>query len=504
MNPLQDHAYFRLAPLQDAARDRLRRVLRIMTGLTSALLLILLALSLFVEHRLPPQRFVAVICLVPTLALGVLLLRLDRLRAATACLAWGAMLSVTAQALTTGGLNNPGLFAFPMLTLLAGSLLGPNHALALTLGELAALGLITAARSLNLQPDIPPLPVSTQGLVLAFLVLMTYVALRSFFRSHREDLEVIGALNLELETKVQALNHQGLELQRRDADLSALNLALEQRVAERTQELQTALQGLQAAQQDLVEAEKLSAMGGLVAGVAHELNTPIGNALASTSTLSATAQELSQRVAAPTVRRSELQALAARLKESAELTERSIHRAAHMVQSFKQVAVDQASERRRSFELGEMLEEVLDMLRPNFRHRQIQFTLQTHAEVLMDSYPGALSQVVMNLGLNAALHAFEGRAGGKVTLRTRALPGAQVELVCEDDGIGMDAAMQRRVFEPFFTTKLGQGGSGLGLSIARNLCLQALGGRLELESSPGQGSRFILTLPTVQGAPSAS
>ncbi len=497
MNQDPDHAYFRLSRQQDAARLRLRRVVRLLVRLVAALVLLLLGLSLVIEHGLPPQRFVAVACLVPTVALGAWLLRRDRLRAAAACLAWGAFFSVTAQALTTGGLNNPGLFAFPALILLAGSLLGPGHALALALGEVLALLLIAGAQALAWRPAAPPLPLPSQTLVLVFLVLLTFTALRYFLRSHREDLNEIHSLNLELEAKVQALRDQGHQLQGRDAELRALNQALEARVAERTQELSAALARLQAAQQELVEAEKLASLGSLVAGVAHELNTPIGNALASASTLAAAAQELGQTVGGGPVRRSELLRLAQLLQEAAELTERSLHRAAHLVQSFKQVAVDQTSERRRRFELAEMLEEVLDMLRPNFRHHAIEFHLEVAEPIEMDSYPGALSQVVMNLAMNAALHAFEGRDAGRVSLRARALPQGQVELICEDDGLGMDAATQRRVFEPFFTTRLGKGGSGLGLPIARNLCMQVLGGRLELESRPGAGSRFILSMPAV-------
>ncbi|MBH9576842.1 sensor histidine kinase [Inhella proteolytica] len=499
MSPNLDHSYFRLSRLETSARERLRRVVRLMVALTALLLLTLISLGLLVEHQLPPQRFVAVVCLMPTVALSYALMRRERLRAAAATLAWGAFLSVAAQAVTTGGLNNPGLFAFPLLILLAGALLGPAQALALAVGEALALGFITLTRSLGLQPAVPALPAPTQGLILTFLVAMSYLALRYFLRSHQEDMEEIAGLNEALEGKVQALHTQGLELQRRDAELRRLNLELEARVAERTQELSSALARLQAAQQELVEAEKLTAMGSLVAGVAHELNTPIGNALASATTLGATANEMAQCVAAGPVRRSELLQLTRRMQDASELTERSIHRAAHLVHSFKQVAVDQASERRRCFELAEMLEEVLEMLRPNFRHRQIEFQREVVGEIQMDSYPGALSQVVMNLALNAALHAFEGRPTGCVTLRASTLPQGLIKLVCEDDGLGMDVATQRRVFEPFFTTRLGKGGSGLGLSIARNLSMQVLGGRLELESSPGQGSRFILTMPAVLG-----
>jgi signal transduction histidine kinase len=497
MSQQQDTSYFRLARVEQAARTRLRRVVRLMVGLTASLLAILLILSALIEHALPPHRFVAVACLIPTVMLGYWFLRQERLRTAAACLAWGAFFSVTAQALTTGGLNNPGLFAFPMLILLAGSLLGPRQAAWLTVAEVVAIALITLSRSLKLQPDTPPLPAPTHGFVVAFLALMSFLALRYFLRSHQEDLDEIGGLNQELKGSVQALRQQGEELQRADSELRALNQALEQRVSERTQALSTALVNLQTAQQDLVEAEKLAAMGSLVAGVAHEMNTPIGNALSSASTLGAAAQELKKCLEAGTVRRSRLQELAKRMEQAAELTERSLHRAAQMVQSFKQVAVDQASERRRSFELAEMLHEVLDMLRPNFRHRQIEFRLEVQGEIEMDSYPGALSQVVMNLAMNAAQHAFEGHDSGTVTLSARALPNGWVELVCKDDGVGMQASTLRRVFEPFFTTRLGKGGSGLGMSIARNLAMQVLGGRLEVESEPGLGTRFILSMPSV-------
>lgn len=490
-------SYFRLSALEQLAKTRFRLVVSLTLGLTATLMLLLLATSLLIEHSLPPRRFVALAGMLLTLSAAFWALRRDRLVGATLILAWGTLGSVTIQALVAGDLSNPGLFAFPMLILLAGSLLGPRHAAWLMAGELAAVALIVLASALGGIPDVAPPPVAVRGVVVMTLVACTYLALRYFLRAHHDDLEEIAALNQALQEKVDALREQGLVLQSSEAEVRALNLVLEQRVEERTQALSRALEDLQLAQQELVDAEKLAAMGTLVAGVAHELNTPIGNALASASTLGASAQDLTRCLTAGPVRRSQVLQLASRMEQAAELTERSIHRAAHLVHSFKQVAVDQASEMRRVFELGRMLADVLDMVRPSFRHKAIEFELSVEGEIQMDSFPGALSQVVMNLTMNSALHAFEGRESGLVKLTARAMPDEWVEVVCGDNGVGMEPEVLRRVFEPFFTTRMGSGGTGLGLSIARNLSAKVLGGRLEVESEPGVGTRFVLRMPLV-------
>ena len=278
---------------------------------------------------------------------------------------------------------------------------------------------------------------------------------------------------------------------------------LEQRVTERTLalshanvELQGALQQLQTAQDSLVESEKLASLGRLVAGVAHELNTPIGNAMTVASTLEEHYRSLLSAMEAGTLKRSTMQEILTSTRDGQQLVYRNLARAAEIIQHFKQLAIDQTSEMRRQFDLAEMLEEVLITLRPHFRHSHLQLELEVAPGIRMDSFPGPLGQVVTNLALNAAFHAFpQPENGHRVRLCISPAGPQQVLLCVTDNGIGMDEEVRRHAFEPFFTTKLGQGGSGLGLHIVRNIVTGLLGGQVELRTEAGQGCEFRITLP---------
>lgn len=270
-------------------------------------------------------------------------------------------------------------------------------------------------------------------------------------------------------------------------ELEQLNQQLEQRVDARTRELQMAMG-------QLLQSEKLAALGSLVAGVAHELNTPIGNAVSSASTLTAVARELGADLQSGAARRSEVLAKIERLREAGELTQRNAERAAKLIGEFKLVAVDQTSMRRREFDLLDLARDTLAMLAPTLRGTGCRTVLDIPHGIVMDSYPGALEQIITNLAGNAVLHGFaSGEAG---TLRLGAhVDDESVVLHVSDDGRGMDAETSRHVFEPFFTTALGRGGSGLGLYVVYNLATGALGGSIKLVTAPGQGSRFEMRLP---------
>lgn len=278
-----------------------------------------------------------------------------------------------------------------------------------------------------------------------------------------------------------------------EAEVIRLNIDLEDRVAQRTTELQQAIETLQRMQQELVQSDKLAALGGLVAGIAHELNTPIGNALTASTTLSDTARRFEKSIAKGGIKRSELNDFITSCREGADLVERSLHRAGDLVHSFKQVAIDQASERMRPFDLAAMVSEVIDTLRPNLKHKPWRLDVDIPAGIAMNSFPGPLGQVIMNLVLNATIHAFEGRDHGTVAI-TAWVDGAWVELCCRDDGIGIPSETLGMIFDPFYTTKLGHGGSGLGLSITHRLTTQVLAGQITVSSSSA-GTLFRLRLP---------
>ncbi|MDT8999447.1 ATP-binding protein [Paucibacter sp. APW11] len=251
-------------------------------------------------------------------------------------------------------------------------------------------------------------------------------------------------------------------------------------------------------QRHVMSQEKLAALGSMVAGVAHELNTPIGNSLLVASTLLHATRDFARRFEQQqAMRRGDLGAFIKQAQEGLEVIEHSMDNAGSLVRSFKQVAVDRSAEHRRLFKLAEVCEDCAQTLGVAFRKARVKLELQLEPELALESYPGALTQIIVILLNNALLHAFEGREGGCVRVGSRSGEGERVLLWIEDDGLGMSAAVRRRVFEPFFTTKFGQGGSGLGLSIAHNTVEGLLGGSLSVDSEPGLGSRFTLELPRV-------
>lgn len=281
---------------------------------------------------------------------------------------------------------------------------------------------------------------------------------------------------------------------RSEQEILQLNATLEQRVAERTQELTNILNQLTAAQTELVRSEKLSALGAMVAGIAHELNTPIGNSLTVASTLQDHTNAFANAMGNG-LTRSRLDEFVQSSRQGTSILMRSLHHAAELVASFKQVAVDQTSLNRRVFRLKETLHEILLTLGPTLR--KTTHTVECHVpdDITLDSYPGPLGQVITNLIHNALVHAFEGRQNGKVVITvTHGQPG-WVSITVADNGNGIPVAHLDKVFDPFFTTKLGKGGSGLGLNIVYNLVTTTLCGRIEVRSAPDEGACFTLALP---------
>jgi len=280
-----------------------------------------------------------------------------------------------------------------------------------------------------------------------------------------------------------------------------LNLRLEQRVDERTQQLQQAnaelsstLATLHRAKDQLVHSEKLAALGALVAGIAHELNTPIGNGLTVATTMEhhvkTFANLMDQRL-----KRSDLEQFVNDTGLAAEILIRNLTRAGTLVSSFKQVAVDQTSSQRREFQLQEIVSEIVLTLNPTIRASGCDIATVVEDGLWLDSYPGPLGQALTNLINNAIIHGFGAGQKGRIEITARALRPERVEIAVRDHGKGIDTDNLRRIFDPFFTTRLGQGGSGLGLHIVHNIVTGLLGGQVEVDSQLGQGSVFTLRLP---------
>ena len=249
------------------------------------------------------------------------------------------------------------------------------------------------------------------------------------------------------------------------------------------------------AQQNLLEAEKMAALGGLVAGVAHEINTPVGVGVTAISHLALQATAFSDRYRAGEMKRSDLEQFLTTCNEATAIIETNLERASQLIRSFKEIAVDQTGDDVREIVLGDYINQVLTSLRPKLKQRPITVSVDIDpADLRVRLQPGGLSQVVTNLVMNSLTHGFEPEAQGEIRLAA-SLVGDALELVYADTGKGMSAEIVERIFDPFFTTKRGAGGSGLGMHIVYNLLTQKYGGQIRCESAPGKGTRFIMHIP---------
>ena len=304
----------------------------------------------------------------------------------------------------------------------------------------------------------------------------------------------IGLLVRLTNQHLQAIALTLEQLRAAESSLKQYSDALESKVAERTLALSQSVEQLQQAQSQLIESEKLAALGGLVAGVAHEVNTPLGIAVTATSVLSETLDSLRQQFTAQTLTSQQFSDLLAQASDSTQMLVNNLQRAARLVRDFKQTAVDQVSEARSQFQVEQVLRALIASLHPETRKVPVEPLLECPSGLQMNSLPGVLTQVLANLILNSVRHAFADQAAPLIEIRLQE-QGEQVLLDYRDNGCGVPKSLRERIFEPFFTTKRGSGGSGLGLNIVYNLVTRKLGGKLEFSSQPGQGVHFRLSLP---------
>jgi signal transduction histidine kinase len=257
-----------------------------------------------------------------------------------------------------------------------------------------------------------------------------------------------------------------------------------------------ALLELNAAQQNLIDAERLAALGGLVAGVAHEVNNPIGISLTVASSLSRRVEMFEAELKSDSpLRRSQLEEFVRTSRDAAQQLVGNLHRAGELIQSFKQVAVDRSHAERRQFSLSEATDQIIASLRPVLKKAPIALSVDVPEGLVIDGYPGSYGQILTNLFLNAANHAFADRRSGAIAISARPRGADDVEIIFADNGAGMTPDVQRQAFDPFFTTRRNEGGTGLGLHIVYNLVTQQLGGRMMLDSRLGQGTTFRIIMP---------
>ena len=315
--------------------------------------------------------------------------------------------------------------------------------------------------------SMPVLLIGVAGLIISALIAALLVSARRL-----------------TDTK-HGLEHSLAELERQKSN-----------VEQARSDLASVVQTLKQAQTNLVTSEKMAALGALVAGVAHELNTPIGNSLLTASALSDMVRDFERRLASDGgLKRSALEAHLAEARKACDIMNNSLTRAADLITSFKQVAVDQASGQRRVFRLEDVVRDTLATYATQLRRRVCEVSFDVPADLELDSYPGSLSQVLNNLIGNALLHGFDGRECGAIKITARRSSEDWVTLEFRDNGVGMTPGTLHKIFDPFFTTKLGQGGSGLGMNIVYNIVTGVLRGTIKVEADAGNGTCVTLELP---------
>ncbi|WP_297587944.1 HAMP domain-containing sensor histidine kinase [Roseibium sp.] len=308
----------------------------------------------------------------------------------------------------------------------------------------------------------------------------------------------IGILAASLQTMVQ---RRHLDLQK----IQEYQTNLEDLVAHRTDQLKLV-------QEELIQADNLAALGALVAGVSHELNTPLGNALMAATTIKDATSYLQSELEQQSLSKEALEKEVQRITDTANIIEKTLGRARDLVGNFRQVAVDRQSEKKRPFNFDHIIRETLATLQPMLKKTSFDVELDLAADEAVDSYPGAVSQLVSNLVENAMKHAYEGRSHGKIKLSSKVVeePGLgetsatikNIVFSCKDFGVGIPDKNLKKVFEPFFTTKFGKGGSGLGMAICYQLVTEALEGTISVTSNVGEGTEFLIEFPVKTSAKS--
>ena len=348
-------------------------------------------------------------------------------------------------------------------------------------------------------PEMPLIVVSGNGVIRDAIEAVSRGAWNYVMKPIYDLAELELSVNMVIEkadlVRNNRLYKEGLEIEveKRTKELFDLNTDLERRVKERTAELESSIKVIKEAQAKLVQSEKMAALGGLVAGVAHEINTPVGVGITAASHMETATKDFENLFASQQMKKSDLQNFLITTKEASRILLTNLTRAAQLIQGFKQVSVDQNTGSRRVFDFKEYIDKILMSLHPKIKMTKHRIIVNCPDKLMIDTFPGAISQILTNLIMNSLTHGFSENDEGTITITTEEKPEF-LEVMYHDDGTGIDEENISHVFDPFFTTKRASGGTGLGMNIVYNLVTQKLGGQIRCESFEGEGTRFFFTI----------
>lgn len=317
----------------------------------------------------------------------------------------------------------------------------------------------------------------------------------------------INRLNKIIDVLMDRAEH-GLNTDSSDFSLFQTTIALEEKVQSRTLELKEtldklaqtndkldhSLHKLEETQDQLVESKKMAALGALVAGVAHEINTPIGIGITASSLITQEIKELKSLLISENLSQSKLEQFLDIIEESSDLTTRNLQRVGNLVSDFKEVAVNQRSMKKRQTRINHTIQNACIMLAPTLTEQKVVLIPQFGPEIDCQTYESAIDQIITNLITNTLNHAFHQQEAGIINISTK-LENQQVEILFSDNGKGIEAHLIEKIFEPFYTTRRGSGGMGLGLHIIYNLVTEILAGKIHCTSQLNQGTQFTITFP---------
>ena len=314
-----------------------------------------------------------------------------------------------------------------------------------------------------------------------------YVALVEFIHVDRVRHLIVSDDITEKKESEQAINQ--------------LNESLEQRVIERTndltktnEQLQESMSALKEAQSELVQNQKMASLGSLVAGISHEINTPIGIGVTSATSIEEEVSTFIDKFQNGTIKKSDLMKFMTHVKEGSRILLQNLNRASELISSFKLVAVDQTDNTQREINVYKYIDEIITSMSPKLKKTLVKVENNIPRDIVIETQPGALYQLMSNLISNSLIHGFDNSETGKILISTE-LCKEKIKLIYEDTGKGIDESIISRVFDPFFTTRLGKGGSGLGLNIVYNIVTSTLKGKIDVISNVENGVRFEVVLP---------